>query len=103
MNCLCYFLKAYLIKTYRVQIYGKKDTNTIRPLASWNHLIFNNIYVVNGVVMFWSDKILSTFIYYRKDHRNESKTPVAFLVTTKHSFLLMSFRPYSVYVVVFHS
>ena len=20
----------------------------IRPLASWNHLIFNNIYVVNG-------------------------------------------------------
>ena len=99
MNCLCYFLKAYLIKTYRVQIYGKKDTNTIRPLASWNHLIFNNIYIVNGGLI----KFFLLFFITKKDHRNESKTPVAFLVPTKHSFLLMSFRPYSVYVVVFHS
>ena len=70
------FPESLLIKTYRVQIYGKKDTNTIRPLASWNHLIFNNIYVVNGGLI----KIFLLF-YYKKDHRNESKAPVAFLVT----------------------
>ena len=85
---------------FHQRLFDKNLLGPQTPLgqASWYHLIFNNTNVVNDGVI----KLFLLF-YYKKDHRNESKAPVPFLVITKHIFLLMSFRPCSVYVVVSHS
>ena len=63
-----------------------KKTQTSLSQASQNHVIFNNMNVVKyGLIKFL------LFFYYKKDCRNKSKAPVAFLVpvTTKHSFFLI--------------
>ena len=63
--------------------YMAKKTQTSLSQASQNHLIFNNMNVVNDGLI--------KFLLFFLDCRNESKAPVTFLVlvTTKHSFFLI--------------